>query len=75
MCLHWDWAMDAFHKALQQNAIEYTMCPKPFDIPGVFSDQNTLFLEQSNQCYGKELSINDFGFISSDYIRNAIYKL
>jgi hypothetical protein len=26
-CLHWDWAMDAFHKALQQNAIEYTMCP------------------------------------------------
>lgn len=24
-CLHWDWAADAFHKALRENGIEYTL--------------------------------------------------
>lgn len=26
-CMHWGWAMDAFHDALQQNNIEYTLNP------------------------------------------------
>jgi len=27
-CLHWDWAMDAFHEALRQNGIGYTLRPE-----------------------------------------------
>lgn len=26
-CMHWGWAMDAFHNALRQNDIEYTLNP------------------------------------------------